>query len=63
MIDLEKTELLWCGYQGFDDKNNEIVCLAHLDSGRVLNCPYKTKEARMKAAFPCSDSEEIRNGT
>lgn len=58
MTDLEKAEMLWCTYQGIDE-NKEIVCLAHLDSGRVLNCPYKTKEARMKAAFPCSDCEEV----
>lgn len=58
MTDLEKANLMWCTRQGVDE-NDELVCLAHLHEDRILNCPYKTKEDRIAAAYPCSDCEVI----
>lgn len=32
-----------------EDTENTFTCLAHIDKGRVFECPYKTREEALKA--------------
>ena len=42
------------------DELGKVICLAHLAEARVPDCPYKSKEERASAKYPCSDYEEVR---
>lgn len=43
------------------NKDNYIICLAHLAEGRVLDCLYKNNEKRMEFEYLCSDYRRILN--
>lgn len=49
----------WCNNQSVDELG-KVICLAHLAEARVPDCPYKSKEERVSAKYPCSDYEEVR---
>lgn len=49
----------WCDNQSVDELG-KVICLAHLAEARVPDCPYKSKEERASAKYPCSDYEEVR---
>lgn len=49
----------WCDNQSVDELG-KVICLAHLAEARVPDCPYKSKEERAIAKYPCSDYEEVR---
>lgn len=49
----------WCDNQSVDEMG-KVICLAHLAEARVPDCPYKSKEERASAKYPCSDYEEVR---
>lgn len=51
---------LWYQQQMID-KDNYIICLAHLAEGRVFDCPYENNEERIKAEYPCSDYKELKD--
>lgn len=40
----------WCDNQSVDE----------MGEARVPDCPYKSKEERASAKYPCSDYEEVR---
>ena len=44
----------WCDNQSVDELG-KVICLAHLAEARVPDCPYKSKEERASAKYPCSD--------
>lgn len=49
----------WCVNQSVDEMG-KVICLAHLAEARVPDCPYKSKEERASAKYPCSDYEGVR---
>ena len=49
----------WCDNQSVDEMG-KVICLAHLAEARVPDCPYKSKEERASAKYPCSDYEEVK---
>lgn len=48
---------IWCRRQ-WKKQDGTAVCLAHLHEDRVLMCPYKNKEDRLRSEHQCSDYEE-----
>lgn len=46
--------MMWCDNQMLD-KENKVMCLAHLADGRVFDCPYRSYNERINAEHPCSD--------
>lgn len=51
----------WCDNQSVDEMG-KVICLAHLAEARVPDCPYKSKEERASAKYPCSDYESAITG-
>lgn len=39
-VDFEADEI-WCTVQAYDKAGKQMLCLAHLDSGRLFTCDYK----------------------
>lgn len=38
--------------------DSSVYCLAHLAEARVLDCPYESREDRLKSDYPCQDYRE-----
>lgn len=49
-------EKFWCENQREDDEG--IYCIAHLYEGRVLDCPYASKEEMIFLTKQCHDYRE-----
>lgn len=49
---------LWCENQAKTGRG-EVLCLAMVRGNKALPCPYKTREERDRAGFPCADCKPI----